>query len=149
MDRSEKIPTTETTEAIPIEVSPEKQLAAVERSARRPLELEGNRQSIAREVEPPAPSPSVGPRGLARELFILEQAREAMVQGRPASALAALAQYDREFASGSMSAEATALRIEALMQSGRADEGRSSARAFMATYPRSPLVDRVRVAAGL
>jgi hypothetical protein len=89
------------------------------------------------------------PTALAQELGRLEQVREAMAQGRAARALDLLRRYDRDFAAGSMSSEAAALRVEALVRAGRHEEAREAARAFLAEYPRSPLSDRVRAAAGL
>jgi outer membrane protein assembly factor BamD (BamD/ComL family) len=89
------------------------------------------------------------PTVLAQELGRLEEVRQAMAQGRAARALELLGRYNRDFASGSMSSEAAALRVEALVRAGRHEEAREAARAFLAKYPRSPLSDRVRVAAGL
>jgi hypothetical protein len=89
------------------------------------------------------------PTALAQELGRLEQVRQAMAQGRAARALDLLQRYDRDFASGNMSSEAAALRVEALARAGRHEEAREAARAFLAKYPRSPLSDRVRAAAGL
>jgi hypothetical protein len=100
--------------------------------------------------EEPRPEIAVEePTVLAQELARLEQVREAMAQGRAARALELLGRYDRDFASGSMSSEAAALRVEALVRAGRHEEAREAARAFLNKYPRSPLSDRVRAAAGL
>jgi hypothetical protein len=75
--------------------------------------------------------------------------RAAMAQGRAAHALELLGSYNHDFASGSMSSEAAALRVEALVRAGRQEEAREAALTFLAKCPRSPLSDRVRVAAGL
>jgi hypothetical protein len=130
---------------------PDTRGASGARGARRSTETEAIGEAAAPEVLPrPVPAPVLTPpANLARELALLEEARNAMVQGRPAAALGTLAVYDKEFAAGKMSSEATALRVEALVKAGLRDEGRAVARAFLAKYPRSPLVDRVRATAGL
>jgi hypothetical protein len=121
------------------------------RTVRRPTQTEVVVERAAPEIlSPPAPVPALEPPAtLTRELALLEEARNAVIQGRPAAALSTLAAYEKEFAAGSMSSEATALRVEALVKAGLRDEGRAAARAFLAKYPQSPLVDRVRVTAGL
>jgi hypothetical protein len=128
-------------EGAPTEI-PAPVVVSVPRRAPSPVPVDEPAQA---EPEIAAQQPTV----LAQELGQLEEVREAMAQGRAARALDLLRRYDRDFAAGSMSSEAAALRVEALGRAGRSEEAQRAARAFLAKYPRSPLSDRVRVAAGL
>jgi TolA-binding protein len=98
---------------------------------------------------PQAPPPATGASTIARELAILEQARGALAKRAPADALDAIGRYQDEFPAGHLSAEATALRVEALVQAGRRDEAARIARRFVATYPQSPLAPRVMTTAAI
>ena len=118
-------------------------------AARARVAPSDDEEVIDEPVVPTAAAPSAAsPSGIGRELALLDDARSAIVRGDAASALAALARYDREFAAGGMSSEAAALRVEALMLAGRQDEARALGDAFLSRYPRSPLVSRVRKAIG-
>ncbi len=106
-----------------------------------------------------APSPSAAPpTPLARsvspvkprlatqqdELKLLDGARELLAAGDAASALSALARYDRTPSGRSLGAEAALLRIQALAARGRSAEATALAQQFIARYPNSPLTDRAR-----
>lgn len=81
---------------------------------------------------------------LTRELTFLEQARSALSQHHPGGALQALDEYRSEFPRGSMQIEAAALRVEAVGQSGDHAHAAQLARAFLTSFPTSPLAARVR-----
>jgi hypothetical protein len=93
-----------------------------------------------------ASSPSDSASQLTRELALLDQARSALDERANARALQALDGYAKEFPNGSLSAEAAALRVQAV---GFADPARALrlAQAFLTNYPGSPLVARVRALA--
>ena len=99
---------------------------------------------------PAAPAPAEEPHdqsvalSLKRELALLENARSDLRQQAPAAALAALNAYDHTFPAGTMKAEATALRIEALVAAGRREEAALLARTFLSTHSDSPLTGRIR-----
>jgi len=80
---------------------------------------------------------------LARELLVLERARNAVSAGAAARALSALDEYSAEFPGGTLRAEAAALRVEAVGL-GDPERGRALAAAFLRDYPTSPLSTRVR-----
>lgn len=80
---------------------------------------------------------------LVDEVAAIDRARTAMDED-PEAALAELEAYRREFAGGALAQEAEVLRIESLARSGRADQARQAASAFLTSHPRSPLATRVR-----
>ncbi|MEZ4293451.1 MAG: hypothetical protein R3B70_00620 [Polyangiaceae bacterium] len=85
-----------------------------------------------------------GSRGaLAREARHLAELR-ARVSERPEEVLAGAAVGDRAFADGALAEEREALAIDALVRLGRTDEARERARAFVARYPKSTQVTRMR-----
>ena len=119
------------------------------------------RDERARDEEPsaaplePAPAPVADPVAsaaqrtdvtaqLSRELGYLERARAQLRQQFPVAALDALNDYERAFPSGTMKVEASALRVEALVEAGRRDDAIRLGRAFLAAYPRNPMAHRVR-----
>jgi hypothetical protein len=81
---------------------------------------------------------------LTRELSLLEQARGALAQHSAPRALQALNDYRSQFPSGSLQAEAAALRVEAVGESGDRALAERLAASFLASYPTSPLSARVR-----
>jgi hypothetical protein len=102
----------------------------------------------------PAPAPSANSKPtpqvrvistLESELAALDRVRAELSRGNMTAALAELDQYDRQFRrGGSLGAEATRLRLEALSKAGRASEARDLASRFIASDPDNPLVDRAR-----
>jgi hypothetical protein len=93
-----------------------------------------------------APSSKIGPPDsvLLRELAQLEEARVALRDRNPGLAIEALNRYVRDFPSGGMRIEATALRVEALVALGQHEQGRALAQSFLTSYPSSPVAMRVR-----
>jgi len=97
----------------------------------------------------PAASPSASSGStLPEELAMLDQARSAMAGGDPARALSILDGYTGRFPHASLGAEATVLRIEALLEAGDPAAARRAADAFLASYPQSPYAERVRTLLG-
>ena len=84
------------------------------------------------------------PSTLTRELALLEQARSSLAQHSAPRALQALSDYRAQFPSGSLQAEAAALRVEAVGQAGDRASAQRLAAAFLTSYPTSPLAARVR-----
>jgi len=109
-------------------------------------------------AEPPAPPPVVEPappatrpappaepaRRLAAEVALVDRARGELRAGNLAAALAALAAYHQQFPAGDLDAEAEVVTIETLIASHDLTQARARGIAFLARFPRSPLVQRVR-----
>jgi hypothetical protein len=83
------------------------------------------------------------------ELTQLDSARSRLKSGRSEEALALLDAYERSAPRGALRLEAEVLRIDALSRSGRTEQAKSRARAFLERHPRSVLAARVRRLAGL
>lgn len=79
----------------------------------------------------------------ARELRLLQPAREALAREDFASALAATAAHERRFPRGQLVEEREALRIVALAGARRTAEARAAAAAFHERFPHSLLQKRV------
>jgi hypothetical protein len=79
------------------------------------------------------------------EMRLLTQAQRALEHGSPGGALQALARHRREFPHASLAVEREGLRAVASCSAKLAD-GRALAERFVAQYPSSPLVARVRTA---
>lgn len=99
------------------------------------------------------PAPSVAKRpsvseALQQELAQLDLVRARLSSGRAEQALSLLDAYDRGSPRGSLRLEAEVLRIDALSRSGRVDQARARARAFLTRHPTSVLAARVRRLAG-
>lgn len=97
----------------------------------------------------PAPAPvAAAPRedrdDLPAELRWIERAQNALAANDPAAAQAALRGHARAFPRGHLSEEREALTVQVLCASGRADEARRAAAAFVARHPTSPQAARVR-----
>ncbi|MEM6293260.1 MAG: hypothetical protein AAGA54_18455 [Myxococcota bacterium] len=90
-----------------------------------------------------APEPAPSASSLAAETRALQQARAALKDGRPQDALSKLDRAAQAFPDGALIEERAALRVLALCEAGRADEGRAAAAAFETTYPRSAHAKRV------
>jgi hypothetical protein len=103
------------------------------------------------DVRPPASaSASAAPAASERETMLREEsrqvaeARDALRRGDYAGALAQLEQIRARFPGGGLAQEREALAIEALHRSGRRADASARANAFLATYPSSPLAERVQ-----
>jgi hypothetical protein len=137
-------------------VAPSSQRAGVAlpvRNARVEATSTPEPESVTATETPETTSPSPSARkGAARaqpdislEITALDTARSALRGGRAPEALAALDRYDATFGrSGGLRVEATALRIDALLRSGRRDRAESLASAFLAHNPKSPYAARIR-----
>jgi hypothetical protein len=83
--------------------------------------------------------------GLGQQVAALDRARDALASGNAAGALRFVDEYDRQFPRGALAQEATALRIEALLQQGNRDAAVHLADRFLASNPRSPHAARIRL----
>jgi hypothetical protein len=92
----------------------------------------------------PAPEPAKPIDTLAEETRVLGRARDALSASRPNDALAILDEYKRKFPSGRLAPERAALRVIALCDAGRSDEGSKAADAFLAAHSGHALASRVR-----
>ncbi len=81
---------------------------------------------------------------IARETQMLAEVQRSLQQGRPATALTKLNQYDAAFPSGMLREESIASRVMALCAFGRAKDAEHWAAEFFRRYPNSPLSARVR-----
>jgi len=92
--------------------------------------------------EPPAPKvPSSST--LPAEIAAIDQAKQVLASGDTADALRQIDAYRVAFPAGTLSAEATALRIEALARAGRRDEARAELARLRASHPDSPLLENL------
>jgi|SRR5579859_1934981 len=81
---------------------------------------------------------------LADEVARLDRVRDALLSADPNRALAMLDDYQRAVPTSTLSAEATLLRIEALVQKGERDRAAGLAAEFLRAHPESPVADRMR-----
>ena len=106
---------------------------------------------VAPPAEPNAkrsPAPSRSADNLAREVAILSRASSELRAGRPAAALTALEEHQREFPGGMLAQERTAARIQALCALGRTKQAETELARLSRTAPDSPHVARARKACG-
>jgi hypothetical protein len=92
----------------------------------------------------PAPSAERNAPPLAEEVRLLKDAQQAVKSGRPAAALAALAEHQRRFPRGQLALERSAVRISALCALGRKAEAQRAAAAFLEHHAGSALAEQVR-----
>jgi len=100
-------------------------------------------------VTPAPDAPRSATSSLAAEARRLEAAQTALNDGDVKAALRELDYYQRDHARGMLSEEAAATKVLALCAAGRVAEARRAAEKFVARYPRSPLLTRVRGSCGL
>lgn len=81
---------------------------------------------------------------LGEQIRLIEAARAGVASHDAKAALAALNSYSRKFPRGSFVQEATVLRIRALDQSGDSARATAMAKSFVARFPDSPHVARLR-----
>jgi outer membrane biosynthesis protein TonB len=139
--------------------------APVDKPADKPIAID---KPVRKRVESPPPSPPVEPtpapveesppppppappapvqvdaRRLAAEVAVLDRARTALARRDATTALAALDEHRRDFADGALVAEAEVVRLEVLVETNQVAAARAQAADFLAKFPRSPLVRRVR-----
>lgn len=92
------------------------------------------RRHVARAVDP-----------LGAELKVLHPAQESFERRDWSGALRSLAEHARIFPHGHLAEEREALRVECLLRLGKTAEARKTANAFVAHFPNSVLLSRVRV----
>jgi hypothetical protein len=147
-----RAPANRTPAARPVAIAPAEPVAAPVPEATAPVP-----EAVAPAEPPPAaePAPAAPPAEpprataptasrLALEVSLVDRARTALRAGNPAGAFAALADYHRQFPDGDLDAEADMVTIEVLIAQGQAAQARAHGTAFLARFPRSPLVQRVR-----
>jgi outer membrane protein assembly factor BamD (BamD/ComL family) len=78
---------------------------------------------------------------LSLEIAALDGIRQALARKDANEALRRIVDYEAEFPSGVLGAEAAALRIQALVEAGRRSEARAELASFRRYYPTSPLLD--------
>jgi hypothetical protein len=111
----------------------------------------------------PAPSPPVAPQctstakpqrlgrpataqeSYAAELDLLSRAQAAYADRNFADVLALVAEHGRRYPNGRLAEEREALRVRSLAGSGRANEARRAATAFVDRFPRSVFLPRLGV----
>jgi hypothetical protein len=87
---------------------------------------------------PPTPSP------LAKEVLLIDRAREALAAQDHARALNLVRQYQARFPSGRLLPEAAFLQMEAERGLGRGQAAQGSARKLLELAPHSPQAERAR-----
>jgi hypothetical protein len=110
--------------------------------------------AVEPEVVEPALAPTAsfaapGPDALAREIELLDRARQALARGDGQSALAALDRHASEHPRARLSAEAFVVRLRALTRVGRTSEARALAEAHLRAQPSSPHAKQIREITGL
>lgn len=96
---------------------------------------------VGKPVVPPA-APSGG--GLTAEVAALEKANAAVARSDGKAALAALDAYATTFPKGVLAADATVLRVRALLLLGRRAEAKTLADGYATAHPTSPYTRRLR-----
>ena len=81
---------------------------------------------------------------LSEQIRLIEAARAGVAARDSKSALAALGEYSSKFPRGSFGQEATVLRIRAIDQSGDSARATAMAKSFIARFPASPHVARLK-----
>jgi hypothetical protein len=80
---------------------------------------------------------------LSSEIAAIDHAKRALASGNAGEALRRVDVYDAAFPNGTLAAEATALRVEALARAGRLDESRDALARLRANHPDSPLLENL------
>jgi hypothetical protein len=80
---------------------------------------------------------------LSSEIAAIDHAKRALAYGNAGEALRRVDVYDAAFPNGTLAAEATALRVEALARAGRLDESRAALARLRANHPDSPLLENL------
>lgn len=88
------------------------------------------------------PTPTV-PSTRALERRLVDDARSA-IEGDGAATLVILDRLDREVPGGALAAERQALRVLALLRTGRADEARGLSDVYLEAHPTGTDADRIR-----
>jgi hypothetical protein len=83
---------------------------------------------------------------LTEERVLLDEARQALIQGEPERALGRLHQHRTRFSDGLLVEERDAMQVEALVHAGRHDEARRRAGDFRSRFPGSLFLPAVESA---
>ena len=111
-------------------------------------ELPAEAPAAVASVKPRASSSAVEPRGLERELLLLEQARTKLSEGGAVQTLELLRQHHAAYPSSALEQEREALAVRALWAAGRKTEAKRRAEAFVKRFPSSVLRASVERAVG-
>ena len=125
-------------------VSPVPSPRAAPQLESRPPSLTSNAQKPARAGHAVTASSE-----LREEIAMLDTARAALSAGNGRGALDIVRRYEAKYTSGSFRPEATAIKIEALLNVGREGEARNLARRFVADQRGTLLARRVAERVGL
>ena len=113
-----------------------------------PLTATGSRAGAPRSGTPAVDAPSepeaAPTSALFKESTALTDARKKLRSGDTRGTLAALGDMQQRFGGGGMEQERLALLVEAVAASGDTKKAAQLADSFLASYPQSPLGDRVR-----
>jgi hypothetical protein len=109
----------------------------------RPEAAQGPGESARRAVTRSAVSPSSSA-DLSEQIRLIEAARAGVAGREPKAALAALDAYSTKYPRGAFGQEATVLRIRALDQGGDSARATALAKSFIARFPQSPHVARLK-----
>ena len=98
-------------------------------------------------VEPPAKRRTDAPRpapSLAEETKLFGEIQQALVEGKPSAALAAIARHEREFPRGAFRLERVVAKAQALCASGKTTAAARVRDQFLAKHGASHLAPRMR-----
>lgn len=93
---------------------------------------------------PRADTTRAAPEDLSEQMRLIETARARVASGEPQAALEALDGYSARFPRGSFGQEASVLRIRALDRAGDSARASALAKSFLARFPNSPHVARLK-----
>jgi hypothetical protein len=86
---------------------------------------------------------------IAEQIALIDAARLALAGGSAERAITSVRQYQTRYPKGAFRPEAAAIKIEALVKLGHAEEARALAERFLVAHGPSPLANRVTRLAGL
>jgi hypothetical protein len=107
-----------------------------------PLPVPSAARAVTRASRGPAAPPASA--DLSEQIRLIEAARAGVAARNGKSALAALDSYAAQFPRGAFGQESLVLRVRALDQSGSSAAATALARSFIARYPQSPHVARLK-----
>jgi outer membrane protein assembly factor BamD (BamD/ComL family) len=91
-----------------------------------------------------APASTPTSHALGEQVARVDRAQRALAGGNAVEAIQLVDEYDARFPNGSLSQEAAALRIEALLRQGRRQEASDLGTRFTASHPKSLYADKIR-----
>jgi hypothetical protein len=84
------------------------------------------------------------PDGLRRETELVANARDALLHGQPANALAIVGQYHQEFPKGRLGNAAGLVEAQALLAAGQPQRAAERAKQLLATNKSGPFAEKLR-----